>query len=369
MKNYLIIDPAVPHRVAQDFNTHFEHWLTSTIFPMLVNRLGEALPTEMSAITFNEDTITLGSCQVRFVLIPGYRRMDFIPLQDKVNTEYLEAIDSACQQITAILGKSRHLPDYPFWESLPDALEQILRDLQGDVCPATVTRIRTEFSHYFSLEQAAHLKQNPGRDLFKSLLSILLILDRIFVLPPSILGNFLPQELVQEEYSTIEIYSDALLTYGADAVDVVRHEFFHFVHYACIKACQGRWLDYSHSFQEDLAVVESLARYFDGTPETLGAFPGNPYFGANYLKLFELLSDDSTPVHYHESNQTPLCFKGELAPREAATINSLYQKYANGLEESAFKQVFALSLRDMGKAYQFMSEIRHLCLTRVEITA
>ncbi|MEG0377831.1 MAG: hypothetical protein RR614_05060 [Eubacterium sp.] len=369
MKNYLIIDPAVPTQVAQDFNTHFEKWLTQEIFPMLISRLGTALPTPLSTLSFEEEDVVLGACRVRFVVIPGRQRTDFIPLQNKVNTVYLNALDAEFRKISSQLAKCRNLADYPFWATLPGTLDKILTDLQGDVTPATVTQIRMQFAAYFSLEQAAHLRQKPGIHLFKSLLSILLILDRIFVLPQSVLGNFLPQDLLNENYSTIEIYSDAIASHGANTLDVLFHEFFHFVHYACIKASQGRWLSYNKSFQEDLAVVESLARYIDGTPESLGVFPGNPYFGANYLKLFELLSDDTTPVHYRDSTENPQCFQGELGPREVNTINTLYRQHRSQLTGNAFQQAFSLSLTDMSKAYHFIEAIRHLCLTRIELGA
>jgi hypothetical protein len=372
MPDYLIVGDAIPQDLADAFDTLLHKRLEDDILPRFTQNFKDRLPQGMDCLKVSGSTLLFGQHKVKVMLLPRQTPGAFRPIQDRVNDDYLKTLAESTAEAKAILARSGAAADYGFWSGLPAVLDQMNAILGGDVSPKDMVRLRAEFTPYFCLEHAAYLKRRPGTELFKPLLSILLVLNHIFIVPESILGNFFPDALTGGDCSVIEFYADGLEDSPNAFEEVISHEFFHFFHYACVAEEGGQWLSYNRSFQENLAVIESLARYFDGSAETIGAFPGNPYFGANYLRLFELLGTPHTPVRFRQPDDGPVYLKNELSPSEAAMIHDWFTRISG--EESdalggAFRQLFDLSLEDMAKAYRFIDGLRDLCLTKLALSA
>lgn len=352
----------------EDFRRCVRDEVSQVFYKELKASLGDGLSPNLGALDVCDGEYRLGGQRVKFVLMPGRTRADFMPIRDKINHEYLEAFEGERAEVKGVLNQYRHTPDYPFWCGLDQVLKDISTRLQGDMNYQAMTQIRIAYAPYFSLDNRDHLRRHPGSDLFRHLLAIFLILDRVFVLPEAVLGNFLPADLTREKTCIIEVYADAITQFKANCHDVIRHEFFHFFHYACVMDSHGKWLSYNTFFQQNLAVIESLARYYDGGTETLGVFPTNPYFGANYLRLFELLSAQLPAITYRDAGEERgRHIRNELSSVEIKTVDTLFRRCLKEDAGMAWRQLFILSLQDMKKAYHFMENIRQLCLTRVDI--
>ena len=361
---YTIYDK-VPEEIADQFVDYINGNLVLEVLPELEKGLAEPQGLVLEGLNFDSDTLCFGGKKLRFVLMPERKRLDFMPIQNKINHPYLARLTKTTNQIQEIIAGSTRDADYSLWSGLPVTLDEIAVELQGDIVYATMGVIKEKLSVYFSMDNLEILGRGLGQKLFPQLLEISLLLDEIFVLPQTVLGNFFPEELMGGDTCIIEIYSESVMNHNADIATILRHEFFHFFHYVCVGKCRGSWLRYNTSFQKNLAVIESLARYYDQTPECVGNFPNNPYFGANYLKLFDLLRPENTGVYYRENSHLK---RLELNPGDATRMNTHYDKiFEQGEMGEAFCRLFTLSLEDMGKAYVFLNELRQICLNQVEI--